>query len=54
MIVDERIVRTLENALIAIKEPKSDRDLYMALRLMAAVSKQESVVVKYKCGEQTR
>jgi hypothetical protein len=42
MIADERIVRTIENAIKIVKNPKTDQELYRALRLIAAVAKQES------------
>jgi len=42
MMVNDRIVRVLEAAVQEIKEPKSDKELYQALRLIAAIAKQEA------------
>lgn len=42
MMVNERIIRVLESALQEVKEPKSDKELYQALRLIAAIAKQEA------------
>jgi len=51
MMVNDRIVRVLENAIQAIKEPKSDQELYQALRLIAAVAKQEAKKVLVEIDE---
>jgi hypothetical protein len=40
--VNDRIVRVLEAAVQEIKEPKSDKELYQALRLISAIAKQEA------------
>ena len=42
MMANERIIGVLERALKVIKEPKSDEELYHALRLMSSISKQEA------------
>jgi hypothetical protein len=42
MMVNDRIARVLEAAVQEIKEPKSDKELYQALRLIAAIAKQEA------------
>jgi len=42
MMVNDRIARVLEVAVQEIKEPKSDKELYQALRLIAAIAKQEA------------
>jgi len=42
MMANERIVRVLEAAVKEIKEPKSDKELYQALRLISAIAKQEA------------
>jgi hypothetical protein len=42
MMVNDRIARVLEAAVKEIKEPKSDKELYQALRLIAAIAKQEA------------
>jgi hypothetical protein len=42
MMVNDRIIRVLENGIQAIKEPKSDQELYQVLRLIAAIAKQEA------------
>jgi hypothetical protein len=42
MTANERVVRTIEKAIMVVKDPKSDQELYLALRLIAAVAKQES------------
>lgn len=49
--VNDRIVRVLENAIQLIKEPKSDQELYQALRLIAAVAKQEAKKVLVEIDE---
>jgi hypothetical protein len=42
MMVNDRIARVLEAAVKEIKEPKSDKELYQALRLISAIAKQEA------------
>jgi hypothetical protein len=42
MMVNDRIARVLEAAVQEIKEPKSDKELYQALRLISAIAKQEA------------
>jgi len=51
MMVNDRIVRVLENGIQAIKEPKSDQELYQALRLIAAIAKQEAKKVLFEIDE---
>jgi hypothetical protein len=51
MMVNDRIVRVLENGIQAIKEPKSDQELYQALRLIAAIAKQEAKKVLVNIDE---
>lgn len=51
MIVNDRIIRVLENGIQAIKEPKSDQELYQALRLIAAIAKQEAKKVLFEIDE---
>lgn len=53
MMVNERIIRVLESALREIKEPNSDKEIYQALRLMSAVSKQEAKRVLDELNEPT-
>jgi|688.fasta_scaffold2435659_1 hypothetical protein len=51
MMLNDRIVRVLENGIQAIKEPKSDQELYQALRLIAAIAKQEAKKVLFEIDE---
>lgn len=51
MMVNDRIVRVLENGINAIKEPKSDQELYQALRLVAAIAKQEAKKVLFEINK---
>jgi hypothetical protein len=51
MIVNDRIVRVLEAAVQEIKEPKSDKELYQALRLISAIAKQEAKKVLVEMDE---
>ena len=51
MMVNDRIVRVLENGIQAIKEPKSDQELYQVLRLIAAIAKQEAKKVLFEIDE---
>ena len=51
MMLNDRIVRVLENGIQAIKEPKSDQELYQALRLIAAIAKQEAKKVLVNIDE---
>jgi hypothetical protein len=51
MMVNDRIVRVLEVAVQEIKEPKSDKELYQALRLIAAIAKQEAKKVLINLDE---
>ena len=51
MMLNNRIVRVLENGIQAIKEPKSDQELYQALRLIAAIAKQEAKKVLFEIDE---
>ena len=51
MMVNDRIVRVLQNAIQVIKEPKSDQELYQALRLIAAIAKQEAKKVLVNIDE---
>jgi hypothetical protein len=48
---NDRIVRVLEKGIQAIKEPKSDQELYQALRLIAAIAKQEAKKVLFEIDE---
>jgi len=41
----------LENGIQAIKEPKSDQELYQVLRLIAAIAKQEAKQVLVNIDE---
>ena len=50
---NERIVRVLEAAVQEIKEPKSDKELYQALRLISAIAKQEAKKVLVEMDENT-
>jgi hypothetical protein len=51
MMANERIVRVLEAAVKEIKEPKSDKELYQALRLISAIAKQEAKKVLVELDE---
>jgi hypothetical protein len=51
MMVNDRIVRVLEAAVKEIKEPKSDKELYQALRLISAIAKQEAKKVLVEMDE---
>ena len=51
MPANDRIVRVLEKGIQAIKEPKSDQELYQALRLIAAIAKQEAKKVLFEIDE---
>jgi hypothetical protein len=51
MMVNDRIVRVLEAAVKEIKEPKSDKELYQALRLISAIAKQEAKKVLVEIDE---
>ena len=51
MMVNDRIARVLEAAVKEIKEPKSDQELYQALRLIAAIAKQEAKKVLFEIDE---
>lgn len=51
MMVNDRIVRVLEVAVQEIKEPKSDKELYQTLRLIAAIAKQEAKKVLINLDE---
>jgi hypothetical protein len=51
MMVNDRIVRVLEAAVKEIKKPKSDKELYQALRLIAAIAKQEAKKVLVEMDE---
>ena len=51
MMLNDRIVRVLENGIQAIKEPKSDQELHQVLRLIAAIAKQEAKKVLVNIDE---
>jgi flagellar biosynthesis regulator FlbT len=51
MMVNDRIARVLEAAVKEIKEPKSDKELYQALRLISAIAKQEAKKVLFHIDE---
>jgi hypothetical protein len=51
MMVNDRIARVLEAAVKEIKEPKSDKELYQALRLISAIAKQEAKKVLVELDE---
>ena len=51
MMVNDRIARVLEAAVKEIKEPKSDKELYQALRLISAIAKQEAKKVLVEIDE---
>jgi hypothetical protein len=51
MMVNDRIVRVLEAAVQEIKQPKSDKELYQALRLISAIAKQEAKKVLVEMDE---
>lgn len=44
--VDERVIRVLESAIHVIKEPKSQQDLYEALRLLGSIATHEANKIK--------
>jgi flagellar biosynthesis regulator FlbT len=51
MMVNDRIARVLEAAVKEIKEPKSDKELYQALRLISAIAKHEAKKVLVELDE---
>lgn len=54
MIVDERVMKTLERAMDKLKQPESDQDLFMTLRLISSLTKHESRKVLAKSIEEIK